>query len=52
MDNKPVAIDDLKDVLDLIEGFAHFVKKHPFGVPLTVLGFILDMYFINNKEEM
>lgn len=52
MDNKPVPVNDLKDVLDIVEGFANFIKKHPFGVSLAVLGFILDTYLINNKEEL
>ena len=51
MDNKPVAIDDLKDMLDIVESFANFIKKHPFGVTLAVLGLLLDTHFINNKEE-
>lgn len=50
MDNKPVAIDDLKDAR-FNRRVCSFCQKHPFGVSLTVLGFILDMYFINNKEE-
>ena len=45
MDNKPVAIDDLKDVLDIVESFANFIKKHPFGVTLAVLGLLLDTHF-------